>query len=178
MTNGWAPGLRPDWKDRSMPITAVHQDPEQLTMTVVAAFPVSVKRLWDAYADARQLERFWGPPAYPATFTRHDMVEGGCSTYSMVGPDGDVSRGYWEFLEVDPPRRFEVRDGFARPDGSPNAEMPSMRMVFEFAESDEGSQVTATTFFDTVDGMERLLEMGIEQGMREAMGQIDDVVTA
>ncbi len=124
-----------------MPLTSVTNDPATLTMTVVAEFSVPLQRLWDAYADPRQLERFWGPPTYPARFTRHDMFPGGRSEYTMTGPDGDVSRGYWEYLAVDPMRSFEVRDGFANPDGSANSQMPSMRMVFTFSATDAGSQV-------------------------------------
>jgi uncharacterized protein YndB with AHSA1/START domain len=159
-----------------MPITSVHKDPEALTMTVVADFAAPLERLWDAYADPRQLEKFWGPPTYPATFTRHDMVAGGRSAYAMVGPDGDVPRGYWEFLDVKAPRSFEVRDGFCHPDGTPNTEMPSMRMTFDFEATESGSRLTITTFFDTVDELEQLLNMGMEEGMRLAMGQIDGVL--
>lgn len=159
-----------------MPITSVHKDPEALTMTVVADFAAPLQRLWDAYADPRQLEKFWGPPTYPAAFTRHDMFAGGRSQYAMVGPEGDVSRGYWEFLEVKAPHSFEVRDGFCRPDGTPNDEMPSMRMAFEFEATAAGSRLTTTTFFNTVDELEQLLNMGMEEGMRQAMGQIDAVL--
>lgn len=159
-----------------MPITTVDKDPVALTMTVVADFAAPVQRVWDAYADPRQLERFWGPPTWPATFKRHDFVPGGRSAYTMVGPDDDASSGYWEFLDVDAPLRFEVRDGFSHPDGTPNDEMPSMRMVFDFEPTDAGSRVTTTTFFDNADQLEQLIGMGMEEGMREAMGQIDDVL--
>jgi uncharacterized protein YndB with AHSA1/START domain len=159
-----------------MPITSVSKDPAALTMTVVAEFPVPVQRLWDAYADPRQLERFWGPPTYPARFTRHDMLPGGRSDYAMTGPDGDVARGYWEFLAVQPREFFEVRDGFARADGSANTELPTMRIVFRFAATEAGSTLTSTTWFDSVDDLEKVLSMGAEQGMREAMAQIDAVL--
>jgi uncharacterized protein YndB with AHSA1/START domain len=145
-------------------------------MTVVADFPVPVQRLWDAYADPRQLELFWGPPTYPARFTRHDMYPGGRSEYVMTGPDGDESRGYWEFLAVDPTQSFEVRDGFANPDGSANSEMPSMRMVFHFTATADGSQVSTTTYFTSVTDLDQLLAMGMEEGMREAMAQMDAVI--
>ena len=156
-----------------MPITSVHKDLDTLTMTVVADFAAPLQRLWDAYADPRQIERFWGPPTYPATFTRHDMYVGGRSAYAMVGPEGDVSRGYWEFLDVKAPRSFEVRDGFSLPDGTPNAALPSMRMTFEFEETSSGSRLTTTTFFNSIDELEQLVAMGMEEGMRQAMGQID-----
>ena len=160
-----------------MPITSVTKDPAALSMTVVAEFPVPVQRLWDAYADPRQLERFWGPPTYPARFSRHDMQAPGRSDYWMTGPQGDVSRGYWEFLAVHPGRSFEVRDGFASEDGSANAEMPSMRMVFTFAATDTGSRVTTTTYFASVADLDTLTSMGMEEGMRQAMGQMDAVLT-
>ena len=159
-----------------MPITTVRKDPEALTMTVVADFAVPLERLWDAYADPRQLERFWGPPTYPATFSRHDMFPGGRSAYAMLGPNGDVSRGYWEFLDVKAPHAFEVRDGFSHPDGTPNPEMPSMRMTFDFEATNTGSRVTTTTFFNTVEELDQLLRMGMEEGLRQAMGQIDGVL--
>jgi len=159
-----------------MPITSVHKDAEALTMTVVADFAAPLERLWDAYADPRQLESFWGPPSYPATFTRHDMFPGGRSAYAMVGPEGDVSRGYWEFLDVKAPHSFEVRDGFCHADGTPNTAMPSMRMTFEFEATGSGSRLTTTTFFTTVGELRQLVDMGMEEGMREAMGQIDAVL--
>ena len=159
-----------------MPITSVIKDPATLTMTVVAEFPAPVQRLWDAYADPRQLELFWGPPTYPARFTRHDMYPGGRSEYAMTGPDGDVSRGYWEFLAVQPLESFEVRDGFAEADGSANEELPSMRMVFTFAATDTGSLVRTTTYFNSVEDLDQLIAMGMEQGMREAMAQMDAVM--
>ena len=159
-----------------MPITSVSKDPAALTMTVVAEFPVPVQRLWDAYADPRELERFWGPPTYPARFTRHDMYPGGRSEYAMIGPDGDGTKAYWEFLDVVPLESFEVRDGFANPDGTANSEMPSMRVAFVFSETEAGSRVVTTTWFNSVEDLEQLLAMGMEEGMREAMAQMDAVL--
>ena len=159
-----------------MPITSVERDVDAATLTVVADFPVPVRRLWDAYADPRQLEKFWGPQEWPATFSRHDMAVGGRSAYAMTGPDGESSRGYWEFVAVDAPHSFEVLDGFAGEDGEPSTEMPSMRMVFVFSETPEGSRLTTTTHFGSLEVLEQLRGMGLEEGMRSAMAQIDVVV--
>jgi uncharacterized protein YndB with AHSA1/START domain len=159
-----------------MPITSVTSDSDALSLTVVGEYPVPVERLWQAYADPRQLERFWGPESWPATFTRHDMVVGGRSEYQMTGPDGSSSRGWWRFLAVEPPRRFEVEDGFAHEDGRPNEEMPSMRMVFTFEPTATGSRFTGVTHFPSVESMAQLVEMGMVEGMKSALGQLDDVL--
>src|SRR5690625_7029136 len=91
-----------------MTIRSITTDTEALTVTIVADFPVPVHRLWDAYQDPRQLEAFWGPLGWPATFTRHGMYPGGKSAYHMTGPDGKQSAGYWDILRVDPPYEFEL----------------------------------------------------------------------
>lgn len=159
-----------------MPITTVDTDVQNLTMTVVADFSVPLHRLWDAYADPRVIEKFWGPPEWPATFTRHDMATGGRSAYYMTGPDGSRAGGYWEFLSVEPQRSFEVLDGFALPDGSPNPDMPTMRMTMVFEETADGLRMTTTTYFGSAEELEQLLGMGMAEGMRAAMGQIDGVL--
>ncbi|MGN6332124.1 MAG: SRPBCC family protein [Motilibacteraceae bacterium] len=159
-----------------MPVTSVTCDPDALTLTVVADFPATVERLWEAYVDPRQLERFWGPPTYPATFTRHDASPGGRSAYRMTGPEGESHGGYWEWLAVEPMRSFEVRDGFATSDGEPDAGMPSVRMQFVFEDTKNGARVTTTTYFGSLQELEKLLAMGMDEGLRQAMGQMDDVL--
>lgn len=159
-----------------MPITSVTKNLDDLTMTVVAEFPVPVERLWDAYADPRQIERFWGPVEWPATFYRHDMYPGGRSHYAMRGPNGEISAGYWVFLAVERPHRFEVIDGFADEDGNPTDEFPPMRIEFRFEPTETGSRLVTTTYFTSLEVVEKMLEMGMEEGMRSAMSQIDQVV--
>ena len=147
-----------------MPITSVSSDAAALTLTVIAEYPVSTERLWDAYADPRQLERFWGPEQWPATFTRHDMAVGGHSHYYMTGPDGATSRGWFRFLAVEPCSGFEVEDGFADEAGAPNTEMPTMRMVFSFEPTANGSRSTSVTHFTSVEAMEQLMADGHDGG--------------
>ncbi|QZY53152.1 SRPBCC family protein [Leucobacter tenebrionis] len=159
-----------------MPVTAVTTDPDALTLTVIADFTAPKRRLWDAYLDPRQLERFWGPPEYPATFLRHDAHPGGLSQYYMTSPEGERFHGYWRWVSVDAPDSFEVRDGFAHDDGTPNTDLPEGRMVLDFAETALGSRVTITSHFGSLEEMEQILAMGQVEGMREAMGQIDAVL--
>lgn len=160
-----------------MPITSLTKDPEALTMTVVAEFPVSVERLWDAYADPRQLEKFWGPVEWPATFARHDFATGGRSDYYMTGPDGFQSHGYWKYLSVDPGKSFEVEDGFATEPGVENTAMPSVHMVFTFEATETGARVSFTTHFPSMEALEKLIDTGMEEGITSAMSQMDAVIT-
>ena len=72
-----------------MTVTGVRKNPETLTMTLDAEFDASLERVWQLWADPRKLERWWGPPTYPATVTAHDLRSGGRVEYHMTGPEGD-----------------------------------------------------------------------------------------
>ncbi|MDI6024167.1 SRPBCC family protein [Leucobacter sp. UT-8R-CII-1-4] len=159
-----------------MPITSVDIDPQALTLTVIADFTAPVRKLWDAYLDPRQIERFWGPPTHPATFTRHDGFTGGLTKYHMTDPEGQTYHGYWNWVAVEEGISFEVRDGFAGEDGNPNPELPTTRATFEFSPTALGSRLVTTSYFDSLEELEQLQAMGMVEGMSSAMGQIDGVL--
>ncbi|MEX2181379.1 MAG: SRPBCC domain-containing protein [Gemmatimonadaceae bacterium] len=113
---------------------------------------------------------------WPATFTRHDVAVGGESHYVMKGPDGAQSRGWFTFFAGEPLKRLEMQDGFADDTGKPNPKLPTIRMVFEFEATTKGSRFKSTTFFPDIEAMETVLKMGMEEGLKSAMGQIDAVL--
>jgi uncharacterized protein YndB with AHSA1/START domain len=161
-----------------MTIVSTAQDPQALTFVVVADLAAPPSRVWQVWADPRQLERWWGPPTWPATFEQHELVEGGRSTYYMTGPEGEKARGWWRFVRVDEPRALEFEDGFADESGAPQDSMPVIRGQVELQETDGGTRMTVTSRFATLEQMEQLLQMGMVEGMTEAMGQLDAVVAA
>ena len=155
-----------------MPLTSVTKDPDTLTLVVVGDYPVPQQRLWDAFADPRRLERFWGPPDYPATFTRHDFRAGGRAEYHLTGPDGERWSGSWLFTAVDPIDSFEAVDG----DGNPEGDTGPAAMTVRFETTATGSRVTIVTRFASLEAMEAALP-GMEQGLCAAMPQLDEVLT-
>ncbi|HEY5629989.1 MAG TPA: SRPBCC domain-containing protein [Candidatus Limnocylindrales bacterium] len=162
-----------------MTVTAIRKDPDALTMTVDAEFDATPDRVWQLWADPRQLERWWGPPAYPATVTSHDLRTGGRVEYHMTGPQGDQPHGYWEVVEAAPPHRLVFRDGFADADGRPNTDMPMTEgRVTIRAVAGGRTQMSIESRFPDTAAMEQLLAMGMEQGIREAVGQIDAIIAA
>ena len=160
-----------------MTVTAIHKDPKSLTMTLTAEFDATAERVWQLWADPRQLERWWGPPTYPATFTKHELTPGARVEYHMTGPEGDQPKGYWDVDEVDPPHRLVVRDGFANEDGTPNDGLPVgvMRVTIEEA-GDGRTRMFILSEFPSTEAMEQILGMGMEEGLRDAVGQIDAIL--
>jgi uncharacterized protein YndB with AHSA1/START domain len=160
-----------------MTVTAVRKDTDALTMTLDAEFDASADRVWQLWADPRQLERWWGPPTYPATFTKHDLRPGGRAEYHMTGPEGDQPRGYWDVLEVDAPNRLVVQDGFANDDGTPNDGLPRSEFRVTIDEVGDGrTRMSIHSIFASAEAMEQILAMGMEEGLKEAVGQIDAIL--
>lgn len=157
-----------------MTATKVHTDGAALIMTITVEFDTSPQRAWQLWADPHQLERWWGPPTRPATVTSHDLRPGGRVTYHMADPEGDQPRGFWEVVEVEAPNSLVFRDGFADADGLPNNDVPlaTVRVAIE----DIGcgrSRMTIENRFVSAEAMEQALAMGMEEGFKQAVGQID-----
>ena len=159
-----------------MTITSLDKDVEHLTLTLVADFTAPVERVWRLWADPRQLERWWGPPSYPATVEEHDLTPGGDVTYFMTGPDGDKYRGWWRITSVDAPTSLEFTDGFADQDGAPNTAMPTMAVRVRLSEHGGGTRMEMRSAFDSAEQMEQLADMGMVEGLRQAVGQMDGLL--
>jgi uncharacterized protein YndB with AHSA1/START domain len=159
-----------------MTLMSIEKDLDTLSMTVTARFAAPVDRVWQLWADPRKLERWWGPPTYPATVVEHDLTPGGRVTYFMTGPEGDRHGGYWNVIDVDAPHRLEVSDGFLGDDGQANDDLPTTEMLVQLQSDGVETVVITTSTFASREGMEQLLAMGMEEGLTEAMTQMDALI--
>jgi uncharacterized protein YndB with AHSA1/START domain len=165
-----------------MPVTDVQHDLDALTLTITADFAAPVERVWQVYADPRQLERVWGPPGWPATFVDHEMAEGGRMNYYLTSPEGQKHYAYWDVTGVSAPDRFTFRDGFALDESfTPNTAMPESASVYSFAPADGDESATRATFVATyvsAEALQQVLSMGVVEGASLSINQIDDLLAA
>ena len=159
-----------------MTVTRLHKDLDNLRFSLVADFDAPIERVWQLWADPRQLERWWGPPGYPATVEAHDLTPGGGITYSMTGPEGDEHHGWWRVTSVNPPKSLEFIDGFAHPDGTPNTDLPTTTTHVALTEHEGGTRMELSSVFDTREQMEQVL--GVDEGIKLAVGQMDALLVA
>lgn len=161
-----------------MTVTSLDKDLDALTITLVADFSAPVDQVWDLFADPRKLERWWGPIGYPATFGDHDLSPGGTVRYYMSSPEGEQFHGYWRVLDTTPPTGFEFTDGFADENGAPNAELPTTTTRVSLDAADSGTRLQIVSRFDSREQMNQLLEMGMDEGLKQSVSQMDDVLAA
>ncbi len=159
-----------------MPVISSETNAEALTMTLVVEVDANVERAWQLWEDPRQLERWWGPPTWPATFRRHDFATGGGSHYFMTGPEGEQAHGWWKMTAVEKPHRLEIEDGFADENGEPTGSLGSTRFVVTFDADGRKTRMTTVSQFESAEQLQQMLEMGMEEGMLEGAGQIDALI--
>ncbi|MEZ5114645.1 MAG: SRPBCC domain-containing protein [Candidatus Nanopelagicales bacterium] len=160
-----------------MTVTAAVQDAEARTLTMTAEYAAPVERVWRMWADPRLLERWWGPPTYPATVVEHDLAPGGTVRYFMTGPEGDTHHGWWRVLTVQAPHSLEFEDGFADADGNPNPDLPVTRGVVTLEPlEDERTRMTIVSTYPSAEAMAQVMAMGMVEGITAAMNQIDGLL--
>jgi uncharacterized protein YndB with AHSA1/START domain len=159
-----------------MTVVSTTQNREAMTLTVVAELAAPPARVWQIWADPRQLERWWGPPEFPATFESHDLAPGGMAHYYMTGPNGEKHGGWWRFLAVDEPHSIEFEDGFADGSGPADPESGITRGHVALEPITTGTRMTVTSHFRSIEALDELVKIGMVEGMTQAMGQIDAIL--
>lgn len=161
-----------------MAVISMDKNPEALSLTLVAEFDAAVERVWELWEDPRQLERWWGPPTWPATFEKLDFVPSGRASYYMTGPEGQKSRGWWEFTDIDAPRQLEFDDGFADDDGNPTGDLGVTHAEVTLEAVGGRTRMTIRSKFESEEQLEQMVAMGMEEGLKGAVEQMDGILAA
>ena len=87
--------------------------------------------------------------------------------------DASIDR-VWQLWED--PRQLELVDGFSLPDGEPDPTQRPITAVVTADEVDGKTRMTMVTRFVDSEQLEQMLAMGMDEGLVEAMGQIDPLL--
>ena len=161
-----------------MSVTNVQTDPGAKTLTLTADFDAPVARVWEMWADPRRLERWWGPPSYPATFVEHNLAPDGRMLYYMTSPEGERHYGWWRVRSVSEPHKLEFEDGFADENGAPNDQLPVTVSRVTITEEGNGTRMTIESNFPSTEAMQEMIKMGMQEGLTEAVNQIDALLSS
>jgi uncharacterized protein YndB with AHSA1/START domain len=154
-------------------LTSVDTDHDNLAVTLIADFEAPIDQVWELWSDPRKLERWWGPPAYPATVEKHELTPRGEVKYFMTGPEGDTHHGVWSVTAVDPPASLEFTDAFAKTDGTPIADMPVSTITVTLVDREGGTRMEMRATFESREDLDKWVSTGSVEGVQQAVGQMD-----
>lgn len=156
--------------------TRIEKDVPNKKIKVVRAFDAPRNEVWKAWTDSAVLDQWWAPKPYKAETKTMDFREGGTWLYCMVGPEGDKQWCRADYTVVDAPNRYSGTDGFCDEAGNINNEMPVMHWDVRFAPENNHTVVTIELTFDSAEDLNKIVEMGFEEGFTAAHGNLDELL--
>lgn len=146
-------------------------------MIVHREFSAPLEQVWQAWTDSNLLDQWWAPRPWKAETKFMDFREGGYWLYCMEGPDGMRHWSRADYKAVVPLKSFEGLDGFCDEDGKLNPEFPRMLWNNRFTSTSSGTKVEVKITFESVADLEKIVEMGFEEGFTMAHGNLDELLT-
>jgi len=140
----------------------------------------SKDKVWAAYAEKDLFEKWWGPEGWETTTKEFSLTPGGKIHYGMKCVDenqgewfGQTSWGVMAITEVNPRDSFTYTDYFSDEAGVLNEEMPALKVTNEFLEEDGKTKIICTSFADSAEQIEQLVNMGMIEGFTSQLNKLD-----
>ncbi|MBC7851426.1 MAG: SRPBCC domain-containing protein [Chitinophagaceae bacterium] len=156
--------------------TQFTKDAVNNTVTVVRQFDGKVEQVWKYWTESSLLDTWWAPKPWRAETKKMDFREGGMWLYCMVGPEGERHWARFDYKTINAPTKYSGSDSFCDEDGTKTTEAPSMNWVNTFAASGNGTTVTVKITFANNEDMQKLFEMGFQEGFTAALGNLDELL--
>lgn len=153
--------------------TQVTKDLANNKVVVVREFDAPVGQVWKAWTESGLLDQWWAPRPWKARTKTMDFREGGHWLYAMVGPDGEQNWSRADYQTIDPQKSFTAEDAFCDEAGKVNPEFPRMHWKTEFSPTATGTKVAVEITFSSTADLEKILEMGFQEGFTAALNNLE-----
>jgi uncharacterized protein YndB with AHSA1/START domain len=158
--------------------TIFRKDLENKKIKVEREFDAPVEQVWRCWTESERLDQWWAPKPWKTNTVSMDFRGGGHWLYYMQGPDGSRHYCKVDYKTVVPNNSYEGLDGFCDENGNINTEMPRMNWKVNFNQAGSGTKVNIEITFDSVASLEKIIEMGFQQGFAAAHNNLDELLAA
>ena len=146
------------------------------TVTVDAEFDAELDLVWDAYTKAELLDQWWAPKPCVSRTKVLDFRVGGRRFYAMVGPDGQERWALQKYTSITPKTNFKFFNAFADKDENP--ELPGSDWDLNFSEQNGVTRVRVSIYNESLERMERVIEMGFKEGAMMQIKNLEELLAA
>lgn len=145
---------------------------DRLDLKITRHIKVPRALVWRAWADPRQLEKWWCPKPWTTEVRGFELRPGGAFDTVMRGPDGQESANPGAFLEVAPQERIiftSVLSSGCRPVSKP---MLPMTAIITMADKKDGTRYDAHVLHADEEGHALHKKFGFHDGWNTAIDQL------
>ena len=156
--------------------TSIRKEDANNRLIVEREFNAPVSQVWQAWTDSKILDEWWAPKPWKAVTQSMNFSEGGTWFYYMQGPYGTKSYCRADFHTIVPYKMYTGNDAFCDEGGNISNEMPVMHWNVSFGETETGTKVKVELTFESAADMEKIIEMGFQEGFTAAHGNLDELL--
>lgn len=143
---------------------------------------VSIKRefaairdlVWEAWTNSEIFDQWWAPKPFRTRTKSLDFSEGGRRLFAMVNPDGQEGWIAHDFTSINPKDNFKYLSWFTDSEGNHNSAFGASEWDLNFSEHNGTTVLNITIKRDSLEELERILEMGFREGFASALKNLDD----
>lgn len=156
--------------------TQVTKDHKENSILVSRDFDASVEKVWQAHTNNEILDQWWGPSPWKAETKTMNFTAGGYWLYAMVSPENQKQWGRMNYLAIDKYKNIEIEDAFCDENGKLNSELPISKGQIVFTKTNNGTRVEFKMIYPTGTDLEKITEMGFEQGITICQDQLENLL--
>ena len=92
----------------------------------------------------------------------------------MVSPEGDERWAIQKYTSITPKTNFKLFNAFA--DEHENPELPGSEWDLNFSEQDGTTKVSVSIYNESLERMERMIEMGFKEGTMMQLKNLEELL--
>lgn len=144
------------------------------TVLINREFAAELPLVWDAFTKQELLDQWWAPKPFASKTKFMDFKVGGRRFYAMVSPDGQEHWAIQKYTSISPKTNFKMLNAFADKDENP--QLPGSDWDFNFSEQNGITKVSITIYNDSLERMEKMIEMGFKEGFTATLNELEELL--
>ena len=144
------------------------------TVYISREFDAPLSLVWDAFTKAEILDQWTAPKPWVSKTKYMDFKVGGRRFYAMVSPEGQERWSIQKYTSINPKTDFKLFNAFADKDENP--ELPGSDWDYTFSEQAGKTKVRITVYNESLDRMEKMIEMGFTEGFKMSMRNLENLL--
>jgi uncharacterized protein YndB with AHSA1/START domain len=153
--------------------TQVEKNLKEKSILVSREFDAPLSDVWRAYTEKELLDQWWGPAPWKAETKVMNFKPGGYWLYAMVSPENQKHWARMDYKTIEPLKSFQLEDSFCDENGTISSELPVSKGTMVFSKTPNGTKVEFKMTYATEGDVQKIVEMGFEQGISICFDQLD-----
>jgi uncharacterized protein YndB with AHSA1/START domain len=150
-------------------------DKSTKTVFINREFNAEQSLVWDAFTKPELLDQWWAPKPFKSKTKFMDFEVGGRRFYAMVSPGGQENWSIQKYTSISPKTNFKFLNAFADKDENP--QLPGSDWDLTFSEQNGTTKVSITIYNDSLERMEKMIEMGFKEGFTATLNELEELLT-